>query len=56
MAEANGPYFIEKFEYVRDVSNREQGVLVMDAAGGDQFAAPMSTSQLKALIEKYRTT
>ena len=55
MTEVNGPYIIDEFRYVRDATDREQGILLMIAAGGEQFGAPMSVSQIKALIEKLQS-
>lgn len=54
MTEVNGPYFIEEVEYVRDAQSREAGVLLLTAAGGVQFASPMSVNQLQAVLEKLR--
>ena len=54
MTEMNGPYIIEEFEYVRDAQKRDQGTLMLTAAGGEQFAAPMTVKQLQATIDRLR--
>lgn len=46
MISVKGPYFIEEFSYKRDAKDREQGVLLMTAAGGEQFGAPMSITKM----------
>lgn len=50
--EVNGPYTIEDMEYVRDATRPGQGVLVLMAAGGEKFAAPMSVNEITAKLEK----
>jgi len=54
MAEVNGPYIIETFEYVRDIERPNQGVLILTTAGGDQFGLPTSVNELKAKIDRLR--
>jgi hypothetical protein len=54
MSELNGPYIIEEIEYIRHAGKESRGSLVFTAAGGEQFAAPMSPNQLKAMLEKLR--
>lgn len=54
MAETNGPYIIEEFEYVRDVKRRDHGTLLLTAAGGEQFASPMSVGELRAKIDRLQ--
>lgn len=54
MAVVNGPYIIEKIQYIRDKDRRKEGALLITTTGGEQFGAPMSVNELKARIEQLQ--
>lgn len=55
MAEVNGPYFIEKLEYVRDVTALKQNALLLTTTGGEQFGFPMTEDELRVQIERLKS-
>lgn len=50
--EANGPYIIEDFRFVRNTSNPKEGILLLNAAGGEEFAVPMSVNEARARFNR----
>ena len=48
----DGPYIIEDFQFVRNALNPREGTILLTAAGGEQFAAPMSVNEARARFDR----